>query len=120
MALKNDAPLHGLPEYVRVKQLATDATQTIQRIPNNKEFVFIHATAGASLLRATLDGQVVPVGANLERGHPVFMVPVLLKPGVPRTIVLNLSEPTASGIATTQVQPLARPQMTDFDVPRCG
>jgi hypothetical protein len=72
------------------------------------------------LVRATLDGHVVGVGANVERGHPVFMVPVVLRPGVPRTIVLNLSEPTAAGTATTRVQPLARPQITDFDVPRCG
>jgi hypothetical protein len=47
-------------------------------------------------------------------------VPVLLRPGTPRTIVLNLSEPTTSGEATTRVQPLARPQVTDIDVPRCG
>ena len=73
-----------------------------------------------TLLRATLDGHVVAVGATLERGHPVFLVPVLLHPGVSRTIVLNLSEPTAPGAATTRVQPLARPQVTDFDVPRCG
>jgi hypothetical protein len=39
---------------------------------------------------------------------------------VPRTIVLNLSEPTVGGAATTQIQPLARPQVTDFNVPRCG
>jgi hypothetical protein len=39
---------------------------------------------------------------------------------VARTIVLNLSEPVAHGAPTTQVQPLARPQVTDFNVPRCG
>jgi hypothetical protein len=63
---------------------------------------------------------VIPVGANIERGHPVFMVPVLLRPGVPRTILLNLSEPTVRGSATTRIQPLARAQSTFFDVPRCG
>jgi hypothetical protein len=105
---------------VRVKQLATQPLPTVQRVPNNKEIVFVHATSGASLVRATLDGRVIPVGSNLERGHPVFTVPVLLRPGQPRTIVLHLSEPTSSGEATTRVQPLARPQVTDFDVPRCG
>jgi hypothetical protein len=120
VTLTNDAPRHGLPAYVRVKQVATDPFPTVQRVPSNKEIVFIHATSGASLLRATLDGRVLPVGSNLERGHPVFTVPVVLRPGVPRTIVLNLSEPTVPGAATTRVQPLARPQVTDFDVPRCG
>ncbi|HVW80640.1 MAG TPA: DUF4012 domain-containing protein [Mycobacteriales bacterium] len=118
--LTNNAPRHGLPVYVRSKQITTAAEPTIQRVPNNKEYVFIHATTGASLLRATLDGHVIAVGATLERGHPVFMVPVLLRPGVPQTIVLNLSEPTAPGAAITRVQPLARPQVTHFAVPRCG
>ncbi|HWC34602.1 MAG TPA: DUF4012 domain-containing protein [Mycobacteriales bacterium] len=120
VTLTNNAPLHGLPDYVRTKANGTDQPPVVQRIPNNKLLVFIHATSGATLERVTLDGQVVPVGANVERGHPVFMVPVLLRPGVPRTIVVSLSEPTAGGAATTQVQPLARPQVTDFDVPRCG
>ncbi|HVT66021.1 MAG TPA: DUF4012 domain-containing protein [Mycobacteriales bacterium] len=120
VTLTNNAPRHGLPAYVRIKRLPTDAAPTIERVPNNKLFVFIHGTAGASLLRATLDGRVIPVGANLEQGHPVFMVPVLLRPGVPRTITLNLSEPTSAGDAMTRVQPLARPQATSFDVPRCG
>jgi hypothetical protein len=118
--LTNDAPRHGLPALVRYKQVATDPVGTVQRIPNNKEYVFIHATAGASLLRATLDGRVVPVGANVEKGHPVFMVPVLLRPGQPRLITLSLSEPTSPGEATTRIQPLARAQVTAFDVPRCG
>jgi hypothetical protein len=120
VTLTNNAPRHGLPAYVRIKQLATEAAPTIERVPNNKLFVFIHGTAGASLLRATLDGRVTPVGANLERGHPVFMVPVLLRPGIPRTITLSLSEPTSPGEAMTRVQPLARPQVTNFDVPSCG
>jgi hypothetical protein len=120
VTLVNNAPRHGLPDYVRIKAPGNVPITNVERVPNNKEFVFIHATAGAALVRATLDGRVVPVGANLERGHPVFMVPVLLRPGAPRTIVLQLSEPTASGAATTRIQPLARPQITEFDVPRCG
>jgi hypothetical protein len=120
VTLTNNAPRHGLPDYVRIKELPLVGATTVERVPNNKMYVFIHGTRGASLLRATLDGRVIAVGSNPERGHPVFMVPVLLRPGTPRTIVLNLSEPTTSGEATTRVQPLARPQVTDIDVPRCG
>jgi hypothetical protein len=33
---------------------------------------------------------------------------------------LHLSEPITAGPATTQVQPLARPQQTNLDVPQCS
>lgn len=119
VTLTNDAPKQGLPVYVRIKEIATASAPTVETVPNNKEYVFIHATSGAVLLHATLDGHVVPVGSNVEQGHPVYMVPVLLKPGIPRTIVLNLTEPTVRGPATTQIQPLWRGQQTELDVPSC-
>jgi hypothetical protein len=125
VTLDNDAPRHGLPDYVRLVQggdsvSQTDTTTRVESVPNNRLFVFIHATAGAALQGATLDGKRVPVGSGLEGGHPVYLVDVLLHPGKPRTIVLHLTEPTVEGAATTQVQPLARPQQTLFDVPKCS
>jgi hypothetical protein len=119
VTLDNAAPRHGLPDYVRHITLP-DGSPAVEQVPNNKLFVFIHATDGAALERATLDGDSVAVGEGVERGHPVYFVSVLLSPDVPRTIVLHLSEPTASGVATTQVQPLARPQQTNLDVPQCS
>jgi hypothetical protein len=120
VTLNNTAPLHGLPDYVRQITLANGVDTTVEQVPNNKLFVFIHATDDAALQQATLDGQPVAVGEGVERGHPVFLVSVVLHPDVPRTIVLHLSEPTARGPATTQVQPLARPQHTNLDVPQCS
>jgi hypothetical protein len=94
--------------------------RVVERVPISKLFVFIHATSGSVLRRATLDGKVIPVGSGFERGHPVYLAVVVLKPGAPRTITLTLTEPTSSGAATTQVQPMARPQQTLLDVPTCG
>ncbi|HVW81482.1 MAG TPA: DUF4012 domain-containing protein [Mycobacteriales bacterium] len=119
VTLDNDAPLHGLPAYVRLTTLR-DGALKVEQVPNNKLFVFIHATDGAALEQATLDGQPVAVGEGVELGHPVFVLPVMLHPGVPRTIVLHLSEPSTAGPVTTQVQPLARPQQTNLEVPQCS
>lgn len=119
ITLTNAAPRHGLPAYVRLR--AVPGTRpVVEQVPTNKLLVFVHATAGAVLNRATLDGKVVGVGSGLEHGHPVYLVQVVLQPGVPRTIRLELTEPTTRGAATTQVQPLAQPQQTVLDVPRCG
>jgi Protein of unknown function (DUF4012) len=119
VTLDNQAPRHGLPDYVRLLE-RDNGTSTVEPVPDSRLFVFIHATAGAALQRATLDGKVVAVGSGLERGHPVYLVEVLLHPDAPRTIELHLTEPTTAGAATTQVQPLYRPQRTRFDVPRCS
>ncbi|HEX3707234.1 MAG TPA: DUF4012 domain-containing protein [Mycobacteriales bacterium] len=119
VTLNNDAPLHGLPSYVRITTLH-DGQPVVEEVPNNELFVFIHATEGASLVHATLDGKTVAVGSGLEAGHPVYLVEVPLAPGVPRTIKLDLTEPTVAGAATTDVQPLARNQLTSFEVPQCG
>jgi hypothetical protein len=120
VTLDNTAPLHGLPAYVRLITLRNGVDTTVEPVPINKLFVFIHATEGAALQLATLDGKPVGVGEGVEQGHPVFLVSVTLRPDVPRTIVLHLSEPTTSGAATTQVQPLARPQHTHLEVPKCS
>jgi hypothetical protein len=119
VTLTNNAPLTGLPAYVRITTLRNGRPQ-VEEVPNNHLFVFIHATAGATLLRASLDGRTLAVGSGLEQGHPVYFVDLHLKPGVPRRIVLDLTEPATAGVATTKVQPLARPQQTNFEVPRCG
>jgi hypothetical protein len=120
VTLDNTAPLHGLPDYVRQITLANGVDTTVEQVPDNKLFVFIHATSDAALQQATLDGKPVAVGEGAERDHPVFLVSVVLRPDLPRTIVLHLSEPSAPGPATTQVQPLARPQHTNLDVPQCS
>jgi hypothetical protein len=119
VTLTNNAPRHGLPAFVRATALH-NGDLTVPKVPNNHLFVFIHATSGASLRRATVDGRPVAVGSGLEQGHPVYFVDLHIAPGASRTIVVNLTEPSTPGAPTTKVQPLARPQQTRFEVPRCS
>lgn len=119
--LTNRAPAHGLPAYVRLRGDRHGGTAlSVERRPVNRDLVYLHATAGAALRQATLDGRPVAVSAGTEAGHAVFGLEVTLQPGVSRTVRLTLSEPSLTGAATTKVQPLARPQRTHVDVPACG
>jgi hypothetical protein len=119
--LTNNAPLHGLPPYVRSRaDRSYGGIQVVEKKPRNKMFVFVHATAGAALRSATLDGHPVRLSEGVERAHAVFSLELTLDPGVPRTLQLGLQEPTAAGPATTLVQPMARAQHTAIDVPTCG
>jgi hypothetical protein len=119
--LLNSAPRHGLPPYVRLRgDRDLGRKDEVERVPQSRLFVFIHATAGAALVGATVDGKPAQVGAGVERGHSVFSLELTLNPGVPRTITLHLSEPTSAGQAQTKVQPMARPQRTILSVPACS
>jgi hypothetical protein len=119
--LDNDAPLHGLPAYVRLRG-DRDFGRVLkpERVPQNRLFMFIHATGGAALVGATLDGRPVQMSEGVERHHAVFGLEITLDPQVVRTVQLHLVEPTAAGPATTQVQPMAIGQKTSLDVPTCG
>ncbi|MBV9486233.1 MAG: DUF4012 domain-containing protein [Frankiaceae bacterium] len=119
--LTNQAPRHGLPPYVRTRgDRDFQGNGTVERVPQNRLFVYIHTTNGAALRRATLGGKTVQVTEGVEHGHPVFGLEVTLDPGQPETIRLRLIEPTtATGPAQTMVQPMARLQQTHVDVPIC-
>jgi hypothetical protein len=115
--LDNAAPRHGLPAYVRYQ--GPGKTLSVESVPRNKEFVFIHATDGSALTGASLDGKPVQVSSGVERGHPVYGLDLTLAPDQPRTITLTLSEPVTKGQPQTMLQPLARPQRTVLDAPTC-
>jgi hypothetical protein len=117
VTLEDAAPLHGLPAYVRYG--GSGASLNVESVPRDRLFVFIHATDGAALVSATLDGRPVQVSPGVELGHPVYLLDVLLQPQVPRTIQLTLNEPASAGPASTKIQPLARPQRTVLAVAAC-
>jgi hypothetical protein len=118
--LRNDAPRHGLPAYVRLTGNRDLGTRfVVEKVPRNRLFVFIHATAGAALLNATNDGRPMQVGSGIERGHPVYSTEVTVDPGAVRTLTIHLQEPVTPGPVATQVQPMARAQRTVLDVPAC-
>jgi hypothetical protein len=117
VTLKNTAPPHGLPPYVTIRG---DLASGNEPISNNHIVVYVHTSDGARLTDATLDGKELPMSSGIELGHPVYYFDVVLAPGKPRTAVLHLTEPIPVGAPTTKVQPLARGQQTQLDVPTCG
>jgi hypothetical protein len=115
--LVNRAPRHGLPGYVRIRNdIAPDQPEDV---PNERLRVRVYATDGATLSRSTFGGHLIGTVAGVERGHPVFAYDITLPPGAPRKLVLHLSEPVPPGPPLTKVQPMARAQHTNLDVPTC-
>jgi len=121
VTLTNNAPLHGLPPYVRVSGARDQGRRLqIEKVPRNRLIVFVHATGGAALLGATVDGRPLAMSQGVEQDHAVFSTTLTLDPGTPRTLRLRLREPTAPGAADTKVQPMARAQQTRIAVPTCS
>jgi hypothetical protein len=120
--LTNNAPLRGLPPYVRLRgDHAVVGPEVVEKTPQNRLFVYIHTTAGASLRApATLDGRPILMSQGIERGHAVYGAEVTLDPGVSTTLQLRLAEPSVPGAPLTKVQPMARPQQTRLRAPVCG
>ena len=122
VALTNQSPA-GLPDY-----LANPAHTPGQPArPLDRITLMVFGTRGATLTRATIDGRPLftdpnrkpYVDSSTEAGLPVWQVVVDLPAGVPQTIVLDLTEPTAHGAARVPEQPLARPLRTKVRVPSC-
>jgi hypothetical protein len=116
--LLNAAPRHGLPPYVLIRgDLGTGSTS--EKVPQNRDAVFIHVTQGAVLTDASLDGQPLRVGSGTEEGHPVYYFNLTLDPGAVRTVRLQLSEPLGGPGVIIPAQPLRRPQQTSVDTKTC-
>jgi hypothetical protein len=119
--LTNTAPRTGLPPYVRLRgDLNGGRTLVVERVPRNVDLVWVHATAGAALLSASLDGHPVLVSSGVESGKATYGVRINLDPGVPRTLTLRVQEPVLPGPVLTQIQPMALPQRTNVSAPVCA
>jgi hypothetical protein len=119
--LTNNAPRTGLPPYVRLRgDLNGGRSLVVEQVPRNVDLVWVHASGGSALLKASLDGKPVLVSSGVESGKAVYGVRVNLDPGVPRTLTLKVQEPVLPGPVLTQVQPMARPQRTVVDAPACA
>jgi hypothetical protein len=116
VSLRNGAPASGLPAYVLA---GTDVVSGARGTARDGLIVLVHATAGALLSRATVDGHAVDVSPGTERGHAVFSLDLTINPGQTRVIRLSLDEPVLPGAPQTKVQPLATGQRTALDVPSC-
>src|SRR5664280_966620 len=116
IALTNNAPASGLPDYV-----VTRADKPAQPFPRGQTRLWLSyfGTAGAGFTRATLDGAPANLQSETERGHPVFSTYLTLDPGQTRTLALTLIEPAAAGTMTTLEQPIVEPQQSAVRLTPC-
>ena len=118
----NSAPSSGLPLYVDARSdrpLAPDGTP---RSGNGDHFFFaqVYATQGAALINAERGGKPQEVTQGVERGRPVFQIPVEISAGARAEITLDLVEPPTVGEPRTFVTPLVKPVSVTADETECG
>lgn len=123
VTLRSDPPA-VLPPYVTY-----DATQPNRATRTSRVRLSVYLTAGAAVTTAGLDGQPLrpdaPVAggpaltSGTEAGLPVYDVVLELSPGRPRTLTLDLVEPTAAGLPRVPEQPLVIDLVRRVSVPPC-
>ena len=104
--LANSAPSQGLPTYVTDR---LDKPPYATHEGDNRLLVSYYATAGADLIKATVDGRTALMSPGIERGHPVYTLDVEVPAGSSRTVMLHLLEPPADDAPTVLNQRLPRP-----------
>ncbi|WP_406398169.1 DUF4012 domain-containing protein [Streptomyces sp. NBC_00879] len=104
--LANNAPSQGLPTYVTDR---LDKPPYATHDGDNRLLVSYYATAGADLIKATVDGRTALTSPGIERGHPVYTLDVEVPAGSSRTVMLHLLEPPADDAPTVLNQRLPRP-----------
>lgn len=118
LVLTNNGPTSGLTSYVDGR---LDRPDYPVQPGDNAELVSYYATAGSTLVSATIDG--IPVQAPkilAEQGHPLFRIGVELPTGQPRTVAFTIEEPNTGDPLTILRQPLVRPMTVDVVQPDCG
>lgn len=123
LTLQSDPP-KVLPPYVTINVGSLGGSDRTSRIRTS-----LYVTRGAKLAAATLDGQSLRAGvvepgrpvlsSGTEAGLPIWDLTVDLAPGRPRTLTLDLVEPTAPGAARVPEQPLVKDQISEVRVPAC-
>jgi hypothetical protein len=106
ITLTNNAPAHGLPQYVTIRG---DRRSYPIKLGDNRIAVSYFATQGALVRDVTVAGRPGRGRIGAERGHPVYTVDLELPRGTSRTIVLHLIEPAGTGAPIVLRQPLVRP-----------
>ncbi|BBZ56364.1 DUF4012 domain-containing protein [Mycolicibacterium phocaicum] len=119
LKLTNDAPDTELPDYVAgVGGLSSNVKLTMPRGSMLTSIKLI-ATKGSKLETAFANGQLAPVFAGVERGHPVFELQVVIPPKQSGVLTFHLTEPTSPGAARVPIQPLIDHVVPDVRVPNC-
>ena len=116
--ITNDAPEQDYTRYMGGRQ--NSSTRYEGPPGTNRSVVALYATQGATLTNATLNGAPLFTLSGMERGHPVFYVPVVIEPGNTSTIEYNLVEPTVDGEPQAPVQPQSIPASAEVNFPTCN
>lgn len=113
IAITNGAPVTGLAPYAQHdSRVSLPAGTSLQVLS-------YYGTAGAQLVSASRAEKRIGVGLASEQGHPVFSLPVTLKPKQSAQITLKLREPVLHQAVATRPQPLVQPQRVTVHAPVC-
>ena len=113
ITLVNQAPTEGLTPYM------TNTKAGDPHAGDNKTLVDYHASAGARLQAATLNGTAINPTTGAELGHPVARVLVNEPVGSTQTLVLQFSEPAGDGSPHVYAQPMIKPMSLDVEDQSC-
>lgn len=119
----NNAPGDGsLPLYVDARSDLPLRPDGQPQSRNGESFFWsqVYATAGATLVSATQDGEPIDVQQGRELGHTVFRAGVTLGAGESTTLVYEVAEPPTDGEITSFITPLVKAPQADADTGQCG
>jgi hypothetical protein len=138
VALRNDAPKTGLPDYVTIR---SDFPPVPVPKGQNRLDLQVLVTRGAKLISSTLDGVALtdsPADGTLPEelpdgpspvfldtaqtlGRPAYGVDLEMPPGgITRTLVLHLQEPPSTAEPLLPVQTMVKPAQVDVDLSSCS
>lgn len=125
VTLRTDPPaLSALPPYVTI----SEGGEVVENTLTDRLGLSVYATAGSTLLKATLDGKPLSrageatphLEAWTEAGLPLWRTYVFLPPHRDLVLTLDLNEPDLPATGTVlKEQPLARAQRSSGTVRAC-
>jgi hypothetical protein len=118
IGLHNDVPPGSLPPYVTLRQ---DHPGYPTAPGDNKILLNVYATGGTTIQSVTVDGIRTTGIVSSERGLTVVTIPVELKRGATRSVVVTAHEPPRYGTVQLLKQPSVQPlALTGITETSCG
>ncbi|MEH1015754.1 DUF4012 domain-containing protein [Micromonospora sp. CPCC 206060] len=106
VTLRSAAPRSGLAKSVTGLAMSGDPYTA-------RTLVNVHSPVGGAVVAARLDGRPIGVGSGVERGRPVAIANVEVRPGTTRTLEITLLTPVGAGdAADLWLTPAAHPWTT--------
>jgi hypothetical protein len=102
VTLRNDAPASGLPDYVIGN---TPSLKGLPQQPKGTNSLDLSLYAAGDLVDSTRDGQPIGTQNQVELGHHVYSVRVVLPPTSTTTLVFHLRAALTVGAYRLQVVP---------------